>query len=154
MAETGFRTIVLQSGLLGVPRLELLAGEANIKPGHLLAISSGKVIKHATADGVQQRLVALESQNADADLTASVDTVYANGDTVYYTSAQPGDVLYMLLAVGVSTTLGVTPLVSNGDGTLKNATVDANTLSGAVVGIADQTVVGGGSVTRCKVRIV
>lgn len=150
MATTGFRTIVIQGDSQNV--LEKLAGEANIKPGHLLAISSGAVIKHATADGVSQRLVAVESPTASGT-GLTIDKTYANGDTVYYTQARSGDVLYMILADSNVAVGGVTPLVSNGDGTLKIATVAAGTLEDAVVGYAEESVTTSGAVARIRVRI-
>ncbi len=153
MAETTYRTIVIQAGPMGVNRQEALAGEAGIKPGHLLEISSGKVVTHNTADGFTQKLVALESQHAYSETLPTIDVVYADGDTVYYTQAAPGDVLYMLLAASENVTLGVTPLVSNADGTLKAAVIGAGTLEGAVVGVA-MTTSNVASVQRIKVRIV
>lgn len=153
MAETTYRTIVIQAGPMGVNRQEALAGEANIKPGMLLEISSGNVVSHNTADGFNEKLVALESQHADSDTLATIDVVYPNGDTVYFTRATPGDVLYMLLAANENVTAGVTPLASNADGTLKAAVIGAGTLEGGIVGVT-LTTSNVASVARIKVRIV
>lgn len=153
MAETTLRTIVVQAGPMGVTRQEALAGEASIKPGHLLEISGGNVVTHNTADGFTQKLIALESQHADSDTLATIDVPYANGDTVYYAVAAPGEVYYMLLAANENVTAGVTPLVSNADGTLKAAVIGAGTLEGAVVGVT-LTTSNVASVARVKVRIV
>ncbi len=155
MADTTYKTIVIQSALDGVNRQERLAGEASIKPGMLLEISSGNVVSHNTADGnAHPVLVALESPTADSASLASIDTVYANGDTVYYTVGAPGDVLYMTLAIGESTVAGVTALVSDAAGNLKAAVVGETTIAGAVVGTALDTITGDGSTHRCRVMIV
>lgn len=153
MAATGFRTILLQFDMDNPAIQEKLAGGSGIKPGHLLAISSGAVIKHATADGVSQRMVAVESPTASSATLANIDVAYPTGDTVYYVQPQPGDVLYMILADSMTTVAGVTPLVSNGDGTLKTTTVAAGTLDDAVVGYAEEAVVTSGAVARVRVRI-
>lgn len=151
MAATGFRTIVLQGDSQFV--LEKLAGEAGIKPGHLLAISSGALIKHATADGVVQNLVAVTSQTATGT-GLTIDQAYASGDTVYYTQGRSGDVLYMWLATANTTVAGVSALGSNGDGTLKVVTVGASTLEDSVVGYAEEVVANSsGAAVRLRVRI-
>lgn len=154
MAETTYRTIVIQAGPMGVNRQEALAGEASIKPGMLLEMTSGTVVvSHNTSDGFTQKLIALESQNADSETLASIDTVYANGDTVYYAVAAPGEVYYMLLKANENVTAGVTALVSEADGTLKAASVGETTITGAVVGVT-LTTSNVASVARIKVRIV
>lgn len=155
MAVTGYRTILIRGGADNHHvREEKLAGEANIKPGHLLAISSGAVIKHATADGVQQSLVAMESAVAESPTANSIDIAYPNGDTVHYVVGRPGDVLYMWLATANDAVEGVSQLVSNGDGTLKLATVSATTLEGAVVGVpAESLNNASGSAARLAVRL-
>lgn len=151
MATTGFRNIVIQGDSQYV--LEKLAGEAGIKPGHLLAISTGALVKHATADGVAQRFVAVESQTATGT-GLTIDQAYANGDTVYYTQARSGDVLYMWLANSNTTVAGVSALASNGDGTLKVVTVAATTLDDSVVGYAEEVVANSsGAAVRLRVRI-
>lgn len=151
MAASGFRNIVIQGDSNNV--LEKLAGEAGIKPGHLLAISSGALIKHATADGITQRLVAVESMSATGT-GLTIDVAYASGDTVYYTQGQTGDVLYMWLATGNTTVAGVSALGSNGDGTLKVVTVAATTLDDSVVGYAEEVVANSsGAAVRLRVRI-
>lgn len=155
MAASGWRTIIIQAENEGSGTiLEKLAGEAGIKPGHLLAISSGALIKHATADGITQRFTAIESPTASNGTALTIDVAYASGDTVYYTQPEAGDVLYMFLATANSATAGVTPLGSNGDGTLKVVTVAAGTLDDSVVGYAEDTLNNtSGSAARLRVRI-
>lgn len=150
MAATGSRTIVIQ-GM--PPHLERLCSEA-VTPGHLLAVSSGAVIKHATADGVAAPLVAIESPHAHSETAANVDIAYASGDTVYHVQGQSGDVLYMWLATGNNAVDGVSGLYSNGDGTLKVVAAGAGVLEGALVGFpAESLNNASGSAARLKVRI-
>lgn len=152
MAATGYRTIRIQGG---AAQFEKKAGEANILPGHLLAISSGNVIKHATADGATSKLVAVENPFANHATDANIAQAYANGDTVYHVHAQPGDVLYMLLATGNNAVEGVSLLFSNGDGTLKVAANSATVLEGSLVGVpAESLNNSSGSAQRLAVRIV
>lgn len=153
MASSAPHIIALQGGLV---RAEETAGEAGIKPGHLLAMSSGELIKHATADGIAlARLVALESPTAEAGTTPAIDTAYADGDSVYYAVGQPGDIFYMWLATANNAVRGVSALVSNGDGTLKIATVSDTTLAGAVIGVPAENLNNtSGSAARLKVQIV
>lgn len=154
MAETTYRTIVISAGPMGVPRFERTAGEAGIKPGHLLEISSDEVVTHNSDAGVTDKLVALESQHADSDTLPTIDVPYADGDTVYYTQGVPGDVLYMLLKASESVTKGVTKLVSAADGTLKAAgTLDATLVANTIVGVAEATS-NVASVVRIPVRIM
>lgn len=156
MAASGYRTIMIRGGTdNSFNREEKLAGEANIKPGHLLAISSGAAIKHATADGVQQALVAIENAAAESATASNIDIAYTNGDTLHYAVGKPGDVLYMWLATANDAVEGVSQLVSNGDGTLKLATVAAGTLTGAVVGVPAESLNNtSGSAARLAVRLL
>lgn len=150
MAATGYRTISIRGGMV---RDEKLCSEA-ITPGMLLAISSGALIKHATADGATQKIVAAENPQADHASNANIDIDWASGDSVQYIAAQPGDILYMWLATGNNAVDGVSLLFSNGDGTLKVVANGATILEGALVG----TPVGSlnntsGSKARLAVRI-
>lgn len=152
MSASGYRTVMVQGCDEGL--LEYLAGETAIKPGHLLNISSGAVIKHATADGFTARIFAVESQTADSPTLASIDVPYANGDTVYAVQCEPGDVVYAWLATANNAVKGVSVLVSNGDGTLKIATLGAGTFAGAIVGVPDENLNNtSGSASRLAVRI-
>lgn len=152
MAATGYRTVMIQGCEV---RQEGLAGAGTIKPGHLLTYSSGNVIIHGTADGIAERLYAIESPTADHATTASIDLAYASGDTVYMTRAAPGDVVYGWLATGSSVVQGVTPLGSNGDGTVKLITLGATTLAGSVVGVPDETLNNAsGAAVRLKIRVI
>jgi hypothetical protein len=131
-----------------------------VTPGHLLDFGTGVTVKpHATADGASNgRRVALENPWSDHALLVStngpnIDHAYLAGETVFFIPASNGDVLYMFIAAGQNAAKGA-PLVSNGDGTLKVATVGAGTLTDAIVGYATEAVdnSGGGAAVRIRVR--
>jgi len=153
MANTVYNTIAVEY-TEPLNRLEMVSGEA-VKPGHLLEVSSGTLIKHATANGaLPTKLVAVETQTPDASSTAHIDIEYASGDTVYYVQAEQGNVLNMWLKAGESTTKGETWLRSDGAGQLTAlGTPDATTIAMSIVGVAWQTVTGGAAAKRCLVRI-
>jgi hypothetical protein len=150
--------IVIVSGNKdGVVRQEAIADEA-LTPGHLVRFDADEELElHAAADGaVPGKLVVLEDQTPDTTTyptTAAIDIPYAANDLAYYAEGVPGDVFNMILASGQTATMGISPLVSNGDGTLKTATVGAGTLANAIVGYADEDVTSGTATARCRVRI-
>lgn len=149
-----YNTVVLQRGPWGINRQEGIAGTIAITPGMLLEFSSGVLIPHATANGAQQRLVALESQNADSETLASVDVPYASGDVVYYTPAAPGDLMWMWIKANETAVAGVTPLASGGGGLLQAGTIDGTvTLPNAHVGVAVDAFSGTVN-SRIRVRIL
>lgn len=152
MASSTRHSIVVQGGLV---RSEAKAGAAGILPGHLLEFNGGNVRKHATADGVNSRLVAVESTHVNPSTTPIIDVAYPNGDNVYYAEGQPGDEFYMLLANNQNAVKGVSRLVSNGDGTLKiAAAVDASLIAGAEVGVPAENLNNtSGAAVRLKVKI-
>lgn len=151
-------TIIIQSGNLnGVIYREALADEA-LTPGHLVRFDADEELElHATADGVLVgKLVVLENPTPDTNTyptTAAIDIPYAADDTAYYAEGVPSDIFNMILATSVTAVKGISQLVSNGDGTLKVATVGTSTLANAVVGVADQDVTSGTATARCRVRI-
>jgi len=154
---TEHTVVVKSASKFGVLRQEAIADEA-ITPGHLVRFDASEELElHATGDGaLPGKLVVLESQTPDTDTyptTAAIDIPYAADDLAYYAEGQPGDVYNMILATGQTATMGISPLVSNGDGTLKTATVGAGTLANAIVGYADEDVTSGTATARCRVRI-
>lgn len=159
MSRTASGTIVLEAQRLGPERLERLAGGAII-PGHLLEVDAAEAwIVHSVADGAMLSgpIVAVETQTPDDDDDFSIDVPYASGDTAYAVYGQPGDILYMWLINGSAAAVeGRTPLVSQGDGTLKVAVIGAGTLVNAVVGYPAEDVdnSGGAAAVRLRVRIV
>lgn len=152
MAASGYRTVMIQGCEDGL--LEYLAGGAGIKPGHLLAISAGAAILHATADGTTSKIFAVASQTADSATLNTIDVPYVSGDTTYTVQTEPGDVIYAFLATANNAVKGVSMLASNGDGTLKIVTVSATTLAGSIVGVPDENLNNtSGSPARLAVRI-
>ncbi len=92
------KKILLLAGASGdVLRKSAEAGEAGIKPGHLLDKSSGKVVRHATADAAFVQPLVAEVQDFLGD---SISDAYAIDDLVQYDYAQPGEERYMFLAPG------------------------------------------------------
>jgi len=128
------------------PRFEDDAGGA-IEPGHLLAISSGDVIVHASGDGIAQKMVAIEQDF----IGNGIDDAYASADNVLYVIPQPGDVLYMWLTTSMTVVRG-DPLLSAGDGDLQKTTIADTVVVGAVVGFADEAVTTTGTRARIRVR--
>lgn len=154
MASSTYHSIVIQAQ--EVTRKEALAGEASIKPGHLLEWSSGNLVTHNSAGGVlPNKLIALESPTPNDESNASIDVAYANGDRLYYAVGKPGEVYYMWLAAGENASKG-SQLISDAAGGLTVATVDASTLANAIVGVAAEAKdnSGGGAAVRIKVEIV
>lgn len=156
MAATNPKAIVLRSNNAENARQRSREAKAAgaVTPGMLLELTStGTIQAHATADGVVKgKFVALENPWSDHGSGAAIDHAYATNETVHYLIANPGDELYMLLADSQTIAIG-DPLVSNGDGYLKEATVGAGTLEGAVVGYAAAAVTTSGATGRVKVTI-
>lgn len=150
-------TIVIQSANLnGTVRREALADEA-FYPGHLLRFDASEELeKHATAGGVLVgKLIAVENPTPDTDTyptTAAISIPYTADDIAYYVEGQAGDIIQIFLADTETVVKGVTQLISNGDGTLKAETVDADTLAHAIVGVADEDATASGD-TLIRVRI-
>lgn len=128
----------------------LAAAGSTIVPGDLLAINAaGEVLEHATADGANQKAIALPNiSNA-----GTIDDAYTAGETVRYGYAQRGQIAYMTLAASQVATR-ITALVSNGAGALKiNAAASGATEEGAIVGYPVEPVTTTGATARIKVRI-
>lgn len=156
MASSTPHTIVLRSNNADNMRQRTreAAAAASVIPGMLLKVNTaGTVQAHGTADGAALgRFVAIENLWSDHGAGAAIDHAYATGETVHYIPAVPGDELYMLVADSQTITIG-DPLVSNGDGYLKEATVGAGTLADAIVGYAASAVTTSGATGRVKVSI-
>jgi len=158
MARSAYNTIFLGSiaGTRPVV-LEAIADEADIKPGMLVEYEAAQEIqKHATAGGVVKGpMIALESQVPNDDDAASIDIVYTADDTMWFAQARRGEVYNMLVAASQGALQkGINVLISNGDGTLKDETVDGDTVAGSIVGVVDQDLANVAAVQRCAVRIL
>lgn len=155
MASSTYHTILIRA-TGEITRREMVAGEASIKPGYLLEQSGSTLVTHTVAGGpVPQKLIALESQTPDdtAGTTASIDLTYANGDTVYYAVAKPGERYYMWLADSQTVVAGVTQLQSDGAGCVQAISVTASTLVSSIVGVAAESKTTSGAVARLLVDI-
>ena len=155
---TDHQIVVVSADKFGVVRKEALADEA-LYPGMLARFDADEELEaHATANGVLVgKLVVLETLTPNTDTyptTAAIDIPYTIGDTCYYVEGQPGDVLNMFLANGETAVKGVSQLISNGDGSLKVETVDADTLANSIVGVAAADLANAtGSRARLRVTI-
>lgn len=128
----------------------LSASGSSVVPGDLVEFNAaGEVQEHSTADGTAEKIIAL----ANISNANTIDDAYVVGETVRLGAAHAGQEAFMTLATSqVATRL--TPLVSNGDGTLKiNAAVGAAIIVGAIIGFPVEPVTTTGATARIKVRI-
>ena len=134
----------------GIHDEALTATGSTVTPGDLVEFTAaGEIQEHSTADGVAEKLVALPN----LPVAGTIDDAYTAGVTARFGAYHGGQEVLMTLAASQTATR-LTPLVSNGDGTLKIATVDATTLVGAVVGYPVEPVTTTGATARIKVRIL
>lgn len=116
---------------MSIPKVILLSGEtlqreaaavSGITPGHLIEIVAAGAQVHS-AEGKRAPI-----QVADfADFVGNgIETAYVAGDTVKYMIPVAGSRLFMLLAAGENVAVN-DRLVSNGDGTLREAVVAGST---------------------------
>lgn len=156
MAASTPKTIVLRSNDPdnAVQRTREAKAAGAVTPGMLCELTtSGMIQAHSTADGATKgKMVAIENFWSDHGSGAAIDHAYAADETVSYIHAQPGDELYMLIAASQTIAIG-DALVSNGDGYLKEETVDASTLADGIVGYAAAAVTTTGATGRVKVTI-
>lgn len=147
MASSTPHTILLQVNGLERPVFEKNAGNANIKPGHLLAISNGKVIPHATAAAAVVKMVAIEHGFRNTSgTTLNIETAYADGDAVPFVYPQAGDLVYMVLKSGENVAAGALLEAANG------GEVRAYT-TGYIIGAAEEAANATAAAVRIKVRI-
>lgn len=147
MASSTPHTILLQVNGLERPVFEKQAGAATVKPGHLLAISSGKVVINPTAKVDTVRMVAIEHGFRNTSgTTLNIETAYADNDTVPFIYPQAGDLVYMVLEQGENVAAGAALEAADG-GELQAFT------DGAVIGIAEEACNATAAATRIKVRI-
>lgn len=147
MASSTPHTILLEVNGVERPVFEKQAGAATVKPGHLLAISSGKVVINPTAGIDTTRMVAIEHgfRNTSGS-TTNIETAYAENDVVPFIYPQAGDLVYMVLEQGENVAAGAALEAADG-GELQAVT------TGAVIGIAEEACNATSAATRIKVRI-
>ena len=93
-----------------------------ITPGMLVAVAAdGDIDLNSSAGGVCEKLFALEDELQGR----TIDTDYDSGDPVQCWLATPGEEVLAWLKNGEDVAIGAI-LVSSGDGTLKEATVDSS----------------------------
>lgn len=146
------QAIELLAGVNGSPIVSeaLTASGSTVVPGDLVEFTAaGEVQEHSTADGIAEKLIALPN----LPVAGTIDDAYTAGVTARFGAFHSGQEVLMTLAASQTATR-LTPLVSNGDGTLKIATVSATTLVGAVVGYPIEPVTTTGATARIKVRIL
>jgi hypothetical protein len=134
-----------------------MAGVA-ITPGELLERNgAGNLIPHGTSGGfVGEKLVAMETQHADAAGTDQINVDYASADVCYYAVGQPGDVYYMFLK-GSDQAYEGSALTSDGAGALQHLSAPGtDETAGSIVAVAEEDLdnSSNGSRVRIKARIV
>ncbi len=94
-----------------------------ITPGHLLERTStaNQVKVHATAGAFAQRHFAIEDEHQGKE----IGDAYVTTQRTFFKTFQPGDRVFALIANGENIAIG-DKLVSNGDGTLKEADADSS----------------------------
>lgn len=151
-SSTTPKTVILK----GEPQVAeaVMATSAAIKPGHLIELTSAGTVRKATTTGFGAQvnrnagaLFALEPGWRGGD----IDTAYANGDTVTYTVAKPGDEIYAFLQDAENVVIGQA-LQSAGDGSLE--AVDSDGFAIAVALEAVNTTGGASAEARIKVRVL
>lgn len=147
MASATPHTILLQVNGVERSAFEKQAGAATVKPGHLLAISGGKVVIQPTAKATLVKMVAIEhGMRNTTGTTTNIDTAYPSDDTVPFVYPQAGDLVYMFLEQGESVTAG--DRLEAADGGELQAYTD-----GYLIGVAEETVNATAEAKRIKVRI-
>ncbi len=125
------KTVMLEGGDKFL-RLERVAAAA-ITPGHLVELTSAdKVQKHSTAAGFTAKMFAVEDELQGK----TIDQEYASASRVQFNVCPPGCIVNALIADGEDIAIG-DKLVSNGDGTLKEADSAA---TDEIVGVAMEAV--------------
>ena len=150
-------TVVVQSAKpSGVTRMEAV-GSGSIIPGEVLEYRSSKIQRVSTAAVATPKFVALENPTPDTDdypTTAAIDIPYADGDTVYFAKAAPGDIYNMRLGDGGTVTKGLQFLKANASGQVASCGTGVNVGTANPIGIAWETVTAAGTEARCQVLIV
>lgn len=96
----------------------LAKASSNLVPGMLAErFSDGTIRPHSTAGGSASRSFVRERDYA----SGSIDSVFADGDTVMVIAARPGDRIYAFLPANAPAVVLGNYLESNGDGTLRLA---------------------------------
>ena len=154
MASSTPNIVLLQVNGAERPVFEKIAA-STITPGDLVEVdSTGKLAAIASAGKVNGRLIALENPFASDPTLAALAQNYSAGDTVRYIYAQRGDLVNARVAASQTVVIGSQLISTTTGGCLGITTVDATTLEGALVAIAEVAVTTTGSTGRVQARIV
>ena len=153
MANANPQTILLETnGELRPVYNTRIAATATIIPGMLIEIdANGKVTPVASADKMGTKMIAVEASWADDLTKKAIDTAYAEGDTVSWIYAQPGDLVYAVVAASQTVAIG-SALASSA--TAGELTVEASNTDARIVGLAEEAVTTTGARGRVKLRII
>jgi hypothetical protein len=125
---------ILLAGTATYPQ-EVLAGEADIKPGMLVTFGTGgdagRLIKHATANGNAAAMFADVNTTPQRGTTEAIDVVYNDGETVKWFMPHRGAEVYAFVPAEAAAIVKGNLLVSNGDGTLKIFAAQASNEGGS-----------------------
>lgn len=136
------------------PVLEKVAA-TTINPGDLIEVTSaGLVTPVASAGKVVGRAFALINPFAPDPTQSALAQAYAANDQVPHVYAQSGDLINARLAASQTVSIGDVLASSATAGCLAKITVDATTLAGAPVAIAEEAVTTTGSTGRILARIL
>lgn len=128
---------------------------ATITPGDLLELTTaGLLTPVVTAGKPNGRMFALEVLYQPLATVSAMAATWATGDWVRFVYAQSGDLVQCRLATSQTVVIGDVLIASATGGCLAKTTVDATTLAGAIIGIAEEAVTTTGSTGYILVRIV
>lgn len=126
-----------------------------IYPGDLVEVTSASALTPvASAGKVVGRAFALENPFAPDPTQSALAQAYAANDQVQHTYAQSGDLVNARLAASQTVAVGDVLASSDTAGCLAKITVDATTLAGAPVAIAEEAVTTTGSTGRILARVL
>lgn len=136
------------------PHRQERPADAAITPGDLCEVNSdGELAPIASAGKHNARIFALESYYADDPTQPALAQAYAAADYVPHIYAPRGALVYARLAASQVIGIGDPLISSTTGGCLAKATVDGSTISGAIIGYAEEAVTTTGAAGRVKVRI-
>ncbi len=156
MASTTPKTILLQQNANGDFRpIYGYPAAASTVPGSIVELTSAqKVTPSVTAGKAVPKMFALESPFEPLLSALAIDQAYPVDEEVRVIYAESGDLIYARLAASQTIAVGDYLVTSTTAGCLAEATVDATTISGAIIGVATEAVTTTGAVGRVKVRII
>ena len=154
MASSRPNIVLVQVNGAERPVLEKAAAAA-VYPGDLIEVTSaGLVTPVASAGKVNGKAFALENPFAPDPTQSALAQAYVANDQVPHVYAQGGDMVNARLAAAQTVAIGDVLASSSTAGCLAKITVDATTLAGAPVAIADEAVTTTGSTGRILVRVL